>query len=330
MSVVAPEKILKELADLWVTTGKEGGEADTQGVLRACSLTLVVISESADDPHSLGETIAALMPEHPARTILIRLTGAGDRALDQRVYAQCWMPFGQRRQICCEQVEITCADGALADLPSVVLPLAIPDLPLVVWSRCTRLLAMPEFRAIADMATRLVLDSTCRPDTRQALERVSSEIASGRLVADLAWTQLTRWREMLAEVFENRQNLARLTGDVRVTVGDGGAASARALYMAAWMQDSLRSLPVAVEAAISSSPQPAAFFVELAADGLTVRLERRDERLVTTVNGLSQSTHLPQPDNYLLMREELGIAARDPSFERALALAVRLAYATDK
>jgi hypothetical protein len=26
------------------------------------------------------------------------------------------MPFGQRRQICCEQVEITASDAALADL----------------------------------------------------------------------------------------------------------------------------------------------------------------------------------------------------------------------
>ena len=56
------------------------------------------------------------MPEHPARAIVIRLRGAGERALSERVYAQCWMPFGQRRQICCEQIEITASDAALADL----------------------------------------------------------------------------------------------------------------------------------------------------------------------------------------------------------------------
>jgi glucose-6-phosphate dehydrogenase assembly protein OpcA len=330
MSIVAPEKILKELADLWVSTGKEGGEAESQGVLRACSMTLVVIGEAAEDAAALGETIAALMPEHPARAIVIRLTGPGERALEQRVYAQCWMPFGQRRQICCEQVEISCSDAALADLPSVVLPLAVPDLPLFLWCRSPRLLDRPEFREIADMADRLVLDSARLADPKAALERVAAEVQAGRLVADLAWTQLTRWREMLAEVFENRQNLAHLAGTVNFTVGDGGAVTTRALYMAAWVKDALESLHVAIQVTISANPNQQPFFLDLASGGFTVRLERRQERMLTTVNGLCQSTHLPLPNDYLLMREELGIVRRDPVFEKALALAARLAYATDK
>ena len=108
MAVAPPEKILKDLAELWVTTGKQEAGVEAQGVLRACTMTLIVITEDREDPSGLGETIAALMPEHPARTIVIRLTGAGERSIAQRVFAQCWMPFGQRRQICCEQVEITC------------------------------------------------------------------------------------------------------------------------------------------------------------------------------------------------------------------------------
>ena len=88
---------------------------------------------------ALGETIAALMPEHPARAMVIRLCGSGEAALSERVYSQCWMPFGQRRQICCEQIEIVSADASLADLPPVVLPLAVPDLPLMLWCRSPRL-----------------------------------------------------------------------------------------------------------------------------------------------------------------------------------------------
>src|SRR5947207_5249217 len=111
-TTVAPEKILRELSQLWIAEAKQG-EA---GVLRACSMTLVVLAEESDDPSALGETVAALMPEHPARAILVRLSGKPQRELSERVYTQCWMPFGQRRQICCEQVEITAGDPALADL----------------------------------------------------------------------------------------------------------------------------------------------------------------------------------------------------------------------
>jgi hypothetical protein len=90
-TTVAPEKILKELAELWVDSGKQGQAEGGAGVLRACSMTLLVLAESGEDTQDLGETIAALMPEHPARTILVRLSGAGDRSLAERVYSQCWI-----------------------------------------------------------------------------------------------------------------------------------------------------------------------------------------------------------------------------------------------
>src|SRR5947207_6648238 len=83
-------------------------------------MTLVVVAEESEDPSALGETIASLMPEHPARAILIRLRGAGERALSEHVYQQCWKPFGQRQQICCEQIELTASDAALGDLASVL------------------------------------------------------------------------------------------------------------------------------------------------------------------------------------------------------------------
>src|SRR3954468_17402153 len=122
-------------------------------------MTLVAIAEESEEPAALGETIASLMPEHPARAILIRLRGAGERALSERVYQQCWKPFGQRQQICCEQIELTASDAALGDLPSVLLPLIVADLPVILWCRSPRLVMMPEFAEIARSATKVVLDS---------------------------------------------------------------------------------------------------------------------------------------------------------------------------
>ena len=66
--MVAPDRVLRELADLWVTLGSQGQAESGAGVLRACTLTLVVLAEAGDDATALGETIAALMPEHPARS----------------------------------------------------------------------------------------------------------------------------------------------------------------------------------------------------------------------------------------------------------------------
>jgi glucose-6-phosphate dehydrogenase assembly protein OpcA len=326
-AVLSPDRILKELTDLWVSMGKEGHEEAGAGVLRACSMTLLVLSEEADDVQRLGQTLAALMPEHPARTIVIRLRSQGGRELSDRVYAQCWMPFGQRRQICCEQIEIMASDAALDDLPAVVLPLAVADLPVILWCRSPRLVGMPEFRRIASMARKVVLDSGELPDPKAALRRLSDAVSRGVLLGDLAWTRLTRWREMMSQVFENRERLAQLPGisGVRVTFGQGYETAA--WYMAAWVSGALESAGVKVASKVT--PGEGTVRVELEGADLRVKLERQDDRLVVTVNELSHCTSLPQPSDYLLMREELGIVRADPVYNRTLASAVRLAYATD-
>ena len=323
---VAPEQILKELAALWVDSGKQGQAEGGTGVLRACSMTLLVLAEAREDTQSLGETIAGLMPEHPARTILVRRSGAGDRSLAERVYSQCWMPFGQRRQICCEQVEITASDAALADLQSVVLPLTVPDLPLIVWCRSARLAQMPEFRQIAEMARKVVVDSVAATDPAAMLRRAQDMAEHGVMLGDLAWTSLTRWREMLAQVFENQGNASQLPHIQSAAVEWGGSRFAPAVYLGAWIRDSLAAVDVHASLNISRTPDGDFLRVRLTGDEFAAELVREDDRMVVTLNGASQCTNLPQPTDYLLMREELGIVRHDPVFERTLASAARLAH----
>jgi glucose-6-phosphate dehydrogenase assembly protein OpcA len=324
-TTIAPEKILKELAALWVDSAKQEQAGGGAGVLRACSLTLVVLAEADENTQDLGETLAALMPEHPARTILVRLSGAGDRSLSERVFSQCWMPFGQRRQICCEQVEITASDAALADLQSVILPLTVADLPLLVWCRSTRLPGMPEFRGFARMADKVVIDSAAACDVAGMLER-AREIAEHAMLGDLSWTMLTRWREMLAQVFENQKN-AELLGRVEsLDVEWGGARHAPALYLGAWVRDSLDAAGVNPLLRFSKIADQDLLRLRLSGDGIAVELAREDDRMVVTLNGASQCTNLPHPSDYLLMREELGIVRHDAVFERTLVSAEQLAH----
>jgi glucose-6-phosphate dehydrogenase assembly protein OpcA len=323
-TTVAPEKILKELAALWTQQGKEG----ESGVLRACSMTLLVIAEGADDPAALGETIAALMPQNPARTILIRLCGAGERALSERVYQQCWKPFGQRQQICCEQIEITVSDAALADLPSVLLPLTVADLPVVIWCRSPRLTQMPEFRDIARIATRVILDSASAANATDTIWRLGDAVRRGMMLADLAWTRLTRWRETLARVFENKDTLARLSEIRTVNVSYGPGYETAAFYFAAWVVNALADAGVTTHAAVA--PGASTLRLELTGAGLHVILAREQDRLVTTVDQQSNCTSLPQVSDHLVMREELGIMSRDAVFEHTLASAARLAASSQQ
>jgi glucose-6-phosphate dehydrogenase assembly protein OpcA len=319
---VIADTILGELNDLWIRTGQEAGSS--AGVLRACTMTLVILCGGDEDHQALGETVAALMPEHPARTILVKKGGGG---FDHRVYAQCWMPFGQRRQICCEQIEITSNEP---DVARVVAPLVAPDLPVVLWVRDSMRFLGPEFDPAAFGAGKVIVDSYALVDALAAAKALTARQSATPLVADLAWTRITRWREMLSRIFENRNNLGKLSLVNGIHIWHGGeAAPLFAWYMGAWLTNSLADAGVKAELKLERDAQLEAgtLRIELAGEGFDVMLERREDRLVVRAGGLSSCTNLSQPSDYVLMREELGILREDPVFERTLGTASRLSRA---
>jgi glucose-6-phosphate dehydrogenase assembly protein OpcA len=169
---------------------------------------------------------------------------------------------------------------------------------------------MPEFGQIASMATKVIVDSAAMPDAREALRRIGAASASGLTMGDLAWTRLTRWREMLSQVFENRERLAQLASCARVTIEYGPGEETSARYLGAWIAG---VAPGRVDVLLAGMLR-----VELAGQGLRVALVPQDGTLTVTVNELSHHTRLPHPTDYTLMREELSIVRRDPEFERSL------------
>jgi glucose-6-phosphate dehydrogenase assembly protein OpcA len=279
-------------------------------------MTLIVIAEESEDVSALGETIAALMPEHPARSIIIRLRGAGEATLSERVYAQCWLPFGQRRQICCEQIEIIATDAALDDLVPVVLPLAAPDLPVIIWLRSARLWDVPAFQHIAAQATKVVVDSNGFSHPSSGLRSLAEASKRGMIIGDLAWSRLTRWREMVSLFFDDREFLARLEGTVEVRAEFGSSEQTSARYLAAWIASLLPST-----ASITPGQDLA---MDLSTPQLQLRVSRAGDQLKLTGDGLARTSNLPPSGDYYPLREELALVRHDHVFERTLALAASL------
>jgi glucose-6-phosphate dehydrogenase assembly protein OpcA len=334
-AAVQPERLLRELSELWVTLAKEpSGEtpaSDTStGVLRACAMTLVTAAEESDDAAGISETLASLMHEHPSRVIVIRFRSGGDRDLEARVFAQCWMPFGQRRQICCEQIELLASDRSIPDLPAMVVPLAVADLPVVLWCRGARLFWLPEFAPLAQIAHKVIIDSTTSPDPRAIIADLAGRVGTGYALADLAWTRLTRWREVVSQTFENRSNLAQLPEVTEVKIAlCGPTPPVSAYYMAAWL---LNALDVAgAHAKLTWEPgigEPGRFRrIEIVtrSGGLAVRIQADGSAVNVAVDHLASCSDFAESADYDLLREELSIPGRDPVFEKTLARAASLA-----
>jgi glucose-6-phosphate dehydrogenase assembly protein OpcA len=328
---IDPDRILRDLVELWVTLGKQSDGDESGGVLRACAMTLVVVAEETENALDVGEILAALMREHPSRSIVVRVRASAESLLDARVFAQCWMPFGYRRQICCEQIEITASDSALKDVPAVVLPLTVADLPVILWSRVPRLFGSPDFASMSQLAGKVIVDTADFPEPRTALSQIAAEITSGRLLADLAWTRITRFRELIAQIFQNPMHLSRLprVNEIRIQ-HSANAVPVAACYLGAWLLRGLErvgSKPQLRFEAGHGSEADLVTGVELSSpDGLRASLALAEGSAAEVrVNSLVNRTVFPNPSDYALLREELSITARDTMFEESLPLAARLA-----
>jgi glucose-6-phosphate dehydrogenase assembly protein OpcA len=328
-SSIAPERILHELANLWVDLAKEDSAKGSTGVLRAVTLTLIVLAEESDDAVAIGETLATLMPEHPARAIVVRVRPGGERSLQSRVFAQCWTPFGQRRHICCEQVGIETSEASLAEVPSVILPLAVPDLPVVLWCRSAGLAAHPAFGEMAALAGKIILDGALFPDAAAALRHMQKTVDAGRALGDLSWTRMTPWRELIARVFDNRDCLANLSQVSRVQVkypSTQGGPSVAALYLAAWLRAGIEAAGSRPDLRLEPGSE---MRVEIAAGGLSFSLSQSEGQCAEVrINDIVSRTRLRTASECELLREELSIPGRDPVFEKTLADAVRLALSS--
>jgi glucose-6-phosphate dehydrogenase assembly protein OpcA len=311
---IKPGKILKELGELWTTMGKpeegEAAEVDLSdshggGVLRACAMTLISFVDDEEDSMALGAIIAGLMKEHPSRAIVVRLK-EGEDFLDSRVFAQCWMPFGSRRQICCEQVEITSAMNRLADVAAIVAPLAVPDLPRVILLRSARIVRAGALRKILSLGDKIIVDSA-RPGA-PGFGELGGLLEAGHITGDLAWTRITDTRALIAQLLDGR-----VPGQIAIEY-EGREAGPEARYIEAWLASSLPDTRVGLKGSGGEgSGRPAVIRVD---NNLTVRLSQCAAEY--DIGDLHQRASMSGCTEEQLLNTELAIVVHDRVFEAAL------------
>ncbi len=347
-AVVTPEKILKDLHSLWATLGKESAPPDSHGVLRACAMTVIVLADDNDAAAAtIAQTLGQVMQEHPHRAIIVRVRAGAEPGLDCHVTAQCWRPFGRQQQICCEQVEMAAAEASLPDAEPVLLAITAPDLPVAVWCRSPRLSDLASLARLYARADRLIVDSRDVPDPREALTALARvAVATRGRLADLAWTSVTRWREIVAEIFEDPARRESLPNLKRVRVlHSPGPAPATAYYLAGWIQAALNrpDIEVATEPRASASgpgsiptePRASAsgpgggiegIVLECATESISIR-RAAGTAILIEIGSLKNCTSAPRLSEAELLGTELAITGPDPVFERTLPAAARLAEA---
>jgi len=313
-TTVQPERILRDLQQLWAQMAVD--QADSGGVLRACAMTVVVVAEDASDADRVRQTVGVLMHNHPSRAVILRPRGdGGDAELDARIFAECWKPFGKAQQICSEGIEITAGQSGLPEVAKFLVPFRVPDLPVVLWCRGAGALDPGPLEPLFVLADKIIFDSSHVADADSALQFLRKLRGRGRRVADLHWTRLTGWREVLAHLFDDG---ALKPGEVKTAqVAFGGkSATTDARYFAAWIRVGLPAARVT----ITSGDGPAGLrsvTLSTSSDNLTISLGS-DRCVEVSGCGRHYRSLLPSESEDSLMQEELGILGPDPVYERVL------------
>ena len=223
-------------------------------------MTLVIVVEGMDAEDAMKVARSASR-EHPARIIGVVY---GDRRGTAQVDAQ----VGIGSDASGERAIITLTGEVTKHPQSVVLPLLLPDSPVVVWwpGNCPD---DPGADPLGALGTRRITDSVAVPG-RQAkamLEQCSS-YAPGN--TDLAWTRITGWRALLAAALDQHP------GKVLSAAVSAERVSPSADLLCAWLGDRLRC-----EVVRTSSKGPGITSAVLTTKQGEVSITRGDGRLAT-------------------------------------------------
>lgn len=206
---------------------------------------------------------------------------------------------------------------------NAVAALRLSNLPTIVWWRGGSLDTLESLAALAD---RLVLDVE---EPEEVWHRALAHVERTALTA-VRWTRLTRWRALLAHLFDV-PDVAAASGEfTKLTIEAGDVPAAR--LFGAWLRTTLHWTPrtaIEIRAAQSDGVAPMENATLTGPQGLEVSIRVLPSRtcLEASLRGASMepmSRVVPLGDTSLaaLIGEELGVRARDVAFERALASAL--------
>ncbi len=223
-------------------------------------MTMVIVVDEDESAHALASARQA-SHEHPARVLGVIL---GDGRGKPTVNAQIGVGDGWSG----ETALIRLSGEVVKHAESVVLPLLLPDSPVVVWWPNDH----PEDPAsdpIGALAQRRITDAaSVRRGKAAAMHRLCESYAPG--TTDLAWTRLTPWRALLAAALDQQPLKVR-----RATV-TAERISPSADLLTAWLADRLK-----VKVDRASSAGPGITEVVLATAEGPIRITRKDGKLAT-------------------------------------------------
>ena len=262
MIIDLPDTTTRDINRRLIRAREEGGAIALGRVLT------LIIDADAHDPEEAIEAANAASREHPCRIIVLTEREGTGPNLDAQIRVG-----GDAGAS--EVIVLRISGGVTRHVDTLVMPLLLPDAPIVVWWPYD-VPTNPSEHPLGRMAQRRITDTTACQRPARALRHLSRVYSEGD--TDLAWTRATLWRGLIAATLDQPP-----FEPVHRAVVTGESTHPSVDLMAAWLAQSLRC-PVTVER-VSGAPAITQVRLERASgdivldrpDGKTAALRQPDQ-----------------------------------------------------
>ncbi len=268
------------------------------GIASGLVMTLIVMSTTQQYSQAF-DAAQATAAEHPSRILMVLTSKSTKTAMDAEIRIGEGVPG--------DMITLRLSGELTDHADSVVLPLLLPDLPVVAWWP-GRGPELPSQDPVGSLARLRITDATNSDDpvgTLVARARGPHSAAD----TDLSWTRLTRWRALIASALDQCRR------PVSAAAVEAAEDNAPAALMAAWLD---ARLGVPVQMTTSMGPGITAVRLRTEAGEVAIRRNSKSESGYIVPDQPVRTAALARRSRVELLSEELRRLGPDVIFEQAL------------
>jgi glucose-6-phosphate dehydrogenase assembly protein OpcA len=224
-----------------MATINNSSTAATFNATKASLFNFIVYVPTKERAQYFNEIIQTVLERFPCRIILIE----NNEAYTKNVAVQTSTTTTAQgdTSIICDRVTIQAGGNSLSQVPYLVLPQLLPDLPVyLLWGQdpSTEKTILPH---LTDYASRLIFDSECIQNLQEFCPKILAMLNTFKCdIIDTNWARFAGWRRILAQMFNTPKEIEMLrqTKSISITYNGPGNKSyhtqmLQALYFQAWL-----------------------------------------------------------------------------------------------
>lgn len=192
--IVDPSKIESQLINIWEHLAKEK--------MRACLFNLIVFNRLSPRTDYIRTIVQNVSEKYPCRVLFI--TSDPDAP---KPYLKTAVSVVGATNIACDYIDIGASGPNIDQVPNLILPHLVPDLPIsLLWTEDpTKSHSL--FEPLSKLANRIIFDSESADNLLDFAKKVLSLNID---IADLNWARTVGWRDLLASTFDSVEKIASL------------------------------------------------------------------------------------------------------------------------